>query len=102
MVKIDFKKLILDRVHKKGTFLNNYVKNRVFFGWQFHSDKGFHARIKHPRIRRSPCMTWIEARKIILGSVNNNDGSDDYTGWNADVKISNENFLSSPSRTRNK
>ena len=102
MITIDFKKIILDKIQKKGTFLNNYVKDRVFFGWQYHDDKGFHARIKHPRVRNSPCLTWQEARKIIMAGKNKDGAPDDYTGWNADVKISNAKFLSAPSRTRNK
>ncbi len=103
MIQIDFKKLILDKIEKKGTFLNSYVKDRVFFGWQYHDDKGFHARIKNPRVRNSPCLTWREARKIIMASVDNaNMDDDDYTGWSADMKISNEKMLASASRTKKK
>jgi len=101
MIKIDFKKLLLDKMKKKGTFLNNYIRDRVFFGWQYHDDKGFHARIKHPRVRRSPCLTWTEARKIIMASVND-VVTEDYTGRSADMKISNEKMLFTASRTRDK
>lgn len=71
----------MDKINKKNTFLNNYVKDRVFFGWQFHSDKGFHARIKHPRVRNSPCMSWKEARKIIIDSIEGGGVVEDYTEW---------------------
>lgn len=69
MLEIDFKRLIIDKIMKEGSSFREYIKERVFFGWQINRDLTVNRRIHHPAVRKHPCITWTQARKIIMDSI---------------------------------
>ena len=66
MIEIDFKGFITDTFFKENGVIRSYVRDHLFFGYQLDGDLAIHQRITCPEIRKRPCISLANARKIIM------------------------------------
>lgn len=77
MIHINLKQYIRDAVNDNETAYK-YIKQRIWFGWYFEKsrfgeDMFILKRLTLPAARRSMCLTFPEARAMILLSVKGPD-----------------------------